>query len=69
MNIRNIRDTVCDATLDLVGLKNPEEPGRQEAKLSLAGVGESCNHLCHGGLPSDAGQAVIVGEQESVRGK
>lgn len=63
------RDIVCDVTLDLVGLENPEEPGRQEAELSLTGVRESCNHLCHGGLPSDAGQAVIISEQEPVRGK
>lgn len=63
------RDIVCDVTLDLVGLKNPEEPGRQEAELSLTGVRESCNHLRHGGLPSDAGQAVIISEQEPVRGK
>lgn len=56
-------------TLDLVCLENPEEPGGQEAKLSLTGVRESCNHLCHGGLPSDTGQAVIISEKEPVRWK
>lgn len=61
------RDNVCDVTLDLVGLKDPEEPGSQEAELSLTGVRESCNHLRHGGLPSDTGQAVIIGEQEPVK--
>lgn len=54
-------------TLDLVSLKDPEEPGSQEAELSLTGVRESCNHLRHGGLPSDTGQAVIISEQEPVK--
>lgn len=62
------QDIEPNATLDLVSLKNPEEPGGQEAKLSLTGVRKSCNHLRHGGLPSDTGQAVIIGEQEPVRG-
>lgn len=63
------RDNVCDVTLDLISLKNPEEPGSQEAELSLTGVRESCNHFSHGGLASDAGQAVVIGKQEPVRGK
>lgn len=54
-------------TLDLVALEDPEEPGGHEAELPLAGVRKRGDHLGHGRLPSNAGQAVVIREQEPGR--
>lgn len=54
-------------TFDLIVHEDPEQPGGQEAELPLTGVRQRGNHLSQGGLPANAGQAVIVGEQEPER--
>lgn len=51
-------------TLRLLRLEHPEETRRHEAELSLAGIGQSGDHLGHRRLSSDAGQPVVVSEQE-----
>lgn len=53
-----------DLTLNLIILENPEEPRSHEAKLPLTCIRERGNHLSHGGLPSNAGQTIVVREQE-----
>lgn len=54
-------------TLSFIVLKHPEKSGGQEAKLSLAGVGQRGYHLSHRRLPSHTRQTVIVREQKPVQ--
>lgn len=53
-------------TLDFIILENPKQPSGHETKLPFTCIWERGNHLGHGRLPSDTGQAIVIREQEPV---
>lgn len=51
-------------TLSILRLKDAEESGGHETKLSLTGIRKCGDHFCHGGLATNTGQPVIICKQE-----